>query len=133
MDTSPRVYLWGFSTPERESFQGFLGEMGVPGVLEIDPRHAGLTVHEILFAAKTDGDPVTPDARVVLFYNVAPETIHKVMKNARNRDLPQPIYAMVTKENIAWRFMDLVDHLKKEHEFITRRMRDHKGTQNTDT
>mgnify|MGYP001013737593 FL=1 len=124
MDTSPRVYLWGFTPAEKEHFDAFLEEMGAPCATGIDPVHANLTVHEILFSEKTEADPVEPDTKVVLFFNVPAETIHKVMRGAKNRDLPQTIYAMVTRENIAWRFTDLVDHLKREHEFVQRRMRE---------
>ncbi|HOJ14184.1 MAG TPA: DUF3783 domain-containing protein [Deltaproteobacteria bacterium] len=126
MDMTPRVYVWGFTDDERSRFSTFVSEMGVSRCEAIEPDQGNLMVHEILFSDKTGPEPLQVDAKVVLFFNCQAETIHAIMKNAKTRDLPQPIYAMVTRENVDWRFGDLVEHLKKEHEFVLRRMRQHK-------
>jgi len=121
MDTSPRIYYWGFTPEELLLFDAFLQEFSPPQSLVIEPEHGHLTVHEILFSEKKAGEELVPDEKVMLFFNVPAELIQQIMKGAKTRDVPRPIYAMVTKENIAWKFSDLVDHLKKEHEFMQRR------------
>jgi hypothetical protein len=123
MDTSPRIYYWGFTPEELLLFDEFLQEFSPPQSLVIEPRHGHLTLHEILFSEKEDGEELVPDEKVLLFFNVPAEFIQKVMKGAKTREVPQPIYAMVTRENVAWKFSDLVDHLKKEHEFVQRRLK----------
>jgi hypothetical protein len=123
MDAGPRVYIWGFDTHEREWFDGVLEEAGAPCGIAVEPQHAGLTVHEILFSEKTPQEPVEPDARVVLFFNCPAESIRKVMRASKSARTAPPIFAMVTQENLGWRFSELVEHLKKEHEFMQRRMK----------
>jgi len=126
MDTSPRIYYWGFTPDELLLFDAFLQELSAPQSLVIEPGHAHLTVHEILFLEKKAGEELVPDEKVMLFFNVPAELIQQIMKGAKTRDVPRPIYAMVTRENIAWKFSDLVDHLKKEHEFMQRRFSERK-------
>lgn len=126
MDTSPRIYYWGFTPEELLLFDAFLQEFSPPQCFVIEPGHAHLTVHEILFSDRKTGEELVPDEKVLLFFNVPAEFIQKVMRSAKTRDVPQPIYAMVTRENIAWRFSDLVDHLKKEHAFVQKRLKENR-------
>lgn len=127
MDTSPRIFYWGLTPDERQRFDAFLQELSAPQGLVIEPGHAGLTVHEILFSEKKAGEELVPAEKVLLFFNVPAEFIQKIMKGAKTRDVPQPIYAMVTRENIAWKFSDLVEHLNKEHAFVQKRLKEQKG------
>ncbi len=126
MDTSPRIYYWGFTPDELLLFDAFLQEFSAPQGLVIEPEHGHLTVHEILFSEKKAGEKLVPDEKVLLFFNVPAEFIQKIMKGAKTRDVSQPIYAMVTRENVAWKFSELVDHLKKEHAFMQKRLRENR-------
>ena len=54
------------------------------------------------------------------------------MNEAKKKELPLPIFAMVTRENISWKFSDLVDHLKKEHEFVQKKLKEKKEGGRTD-
>lgn len=126
MDTSPRIYYWGFTPDELLLFDAFLQELSAPESLVIEPEHGHLTVREILSSEKKAGEAFIPNEKVMLFSNVPAEIIQKIMKEAKTRDVPRPIYAMVTKENVSWKFSDLVDHLKKEHAFVQKRLQEQK-------
>lgn len=124
MDTTPRILYWGFTAEEKDRFDSFIHGIQTTRTLQIEPDQGNLPVHEVLFTDKRDQEPLVRDQKVLLFFNIPAEMIHRVMREAKGKDLPQPIYAMVTKENISWRFCDLVDHLVKEHEFVQRRLKE---------
>jgi hypothetical protein len=126
MDASARIYYWGFTRDERQVFDAFLQELSAPQTIVIEPGQGYLPVHDILFSDKLSGEELTPDQKVLLFFNVPAETIQRIMKGAKTRDVPRPIFAMVTRENISWTFSDLVDHLKKEHAFVQKRLKEKK-------
>jgi hypothetical protein len=126
MDTSPRILLWGYSNNEKERLDSFLQEISGPPSVIIEENQGYLTVHEILFSEEPSGEVFPSDQHIVLFFNVPAESIKKIMTEAKKKDLPKPIYAMVTRENINWVFNDLVDHLIKEHEFMQKRFREKK-------
>ncbi|HWR67686.1 MAG TPA: DUF3783 domain-containing protein [Desulfomonilia bacterium] len=126
MDTSARIYYWGFTHDERQVFDAFLQELSAPQTIVIEPGQGYLPVHDILFSDKLSEEELTPDQKVLLFFNVPAETIQRIMKGSKTRDVPRPIYAMVTRENISWTFSDLVEHLKKEHAFVQKRLKEKK-------
>jgi hypothetical protein len=126
MNASSSILLWGFNHDEKERFDAFLLEISVPACVVIEENQGYLTVNDILFSSKRAEEKINADQRVVLFFNIPAEVIKKVMTETKKRSLPQPIYAMVTPENINWKFNDLVDHLKKEHEFIQKKLREKK-------
>ena len=126
MDTSPKILLWGFSDDEKTRFDLFLQGLITLGSIAIEPDQGDLLVHDILFSDKRTQDSFPSDHKVVLFFNVPGEIIQKIMREAKKKDLSQPIYAMVTQENIDWRFRDLVDHLAKEHKYIQNRVKERK-------
>ena len=126
MDTSPRILLWGYSDSEKERVDSFLQELSGPPTVTIPEIRGYLTVHEILFTDESAGKVFPADQHVVLFFNVPAELIKKIMTEAKKKDLPKPIYAMVTRENINWNFNDLIDHLKKEHEFMQKKFKEKK-------
>jgi hypothetical protein len=126
MDTSSRILLWGYSNSEKERMDAFLQELSGPLAVIILENQGYLTVHEILFTEESAGEVFPADQHVVLFFNVPGESIKRIMTEAKKRDLPKPIYAMVTRENINWNFNDLVDHLKKEHEFMQKKFKERK-------
>jgi hypothetical protein len=126
MDTSSRILLWGYSDEEKEKLDSFLQEISGPPSVEIPENRGYLTVQEILFTDESSGEAFQADGHIVLFFNVPAESIRKIMTETKKKDLPKPIYAMVTRENINWNFNDLVDHLKKEHEFMQKKFREKK-------
>jgi len=126
MDTSPRILLWGYREDEKEKLDSFLQEISSHPIVLIRENQGYLTVHEILFTDESSEETFQADQHIVLFFNVPAESIKKIMTEAKKKDLPKPIYAMVTRENINWNFNDLVDHLKKEHEFMQKRFKEKK-------
>jgi hypothetical protein len=126
MDTSPRILLWGYNKSEKERMDTFLQELSGPPTVIILENQGYLTVHEILFTEESAGEVFPADQHVVLFFNVPGELIKNIMTEAKKRDLPKPIYAMVTRENINWNLNDLVDHLKKEHDFMQKKFKEKK-------
>lgn len=118
---SPTILIWHYSDEETERLNRFFCEIDVPEALSIAGHQGHLLVHEILFGEKRSEEEFCCDEKVMLFYNLPAQDIHAVMQQSRDRDLPRPIYAMVTEQNIAWRFSDLVEHLIEERDFIARR------------
>jgi hypothetical protein len=126
MDTNPKILLWGFSNDEKVMLDSLFQEIAAPQGIMIEENQGHLTVNDVLFSDKRTEDKFISDQKVLLFFNMPAELIKKIMTETKKRVLPQPIFAMVTPENINWEFSDLVDHLKKEHEFIQRRFRERK-------
>ncbi|MGD0822344.1 MAG: DUF3783 domain-containing protein [Desulfomonilia bacterium] len=130
MDTSPKILFWGFNSDEKDRFNKFLQGLAAPQTVVIDPDQGHLLVHEILFSDKREEEPLDSDEKIMFFFNVPAEVIHKIMNEAKKKELPLPIFAMVTRENISWKFSDLVDHLKKEHEFVQKKLKEKKRRKN---
>jgi hypothetical protein len=121
MDVSPRVLLWNYTVDEMLKIDAFFQEIDAPSAYVIEKDQGHLPVHEILFTEKKSEKDFACDEKVMLFFNVPVNTIHTVMGESKNRDLPRPIYAVVTKESIEWEFSYLVEHLVKERDFIQNR------------
>jgi hypothetical protein len=126
MDPSPKILYWGFNSDEKDKFEQFLQGLSAPQTMVIEHDQGHLLVHEILFSDKRGDEPLDPDEKILLFFNVPAQVIHKIMNEVKKVGLFQPIFAMVTRENIAWKFSDLVDHLRKEHEFVQKKMKEKK-------
>lgn len=118
MDVSPRVLLWNYSMEEMLRMDQFFQEICAPPAHVIEKDQGHLLVHEILFDDKKADDDFTCDEKVMLFFNVPAETIHAVMSESKTRDLPRPIYAVVTEQSIEWKFSDLAEHLIKERDYM---------------
>ena len=130
MDTSPKILFWGFNSNERDRYDNFIHGLAALQTALIEPDQGHLLVHEILFSDKRGEESLDSDEKIMLFFNVPGEVIQKIMNEAKKNELPLPIFAMVTRENISWKFSDLVDHLKKEHEFIQKKLKEKKGRKN---
>ena len=126
MDTSSKILLWGFSDDEKVRLDSFFKEISVQQGIVIEENQGHLTVNDILFSDKRAEDEFIADQKMLLFFNMPAEIIKKIMTETKKKGLPQPIYAMVTPENINWKFSDLVDHLRKEHEFIQNKLKERK-------
>ncbi len=121
MDSHPRILLWNYSVEELLRIDLFFGEIDAAPIQVIEKDQGHLRVHEILFTDKKADKEYVCDEKVMLFYNVPAETIHRVMQESKQRDLPRPIYAVVTNQSIEWQFSHLVDHLVKERNFFENR------------
>jgi len=126
MDTSPKILFWGLSGQEKDEYNLFLEGISAPGTEVIEPNQGHLLVHEILFSDKKGEEPLDPQEKILLFFNVPAQSIHKVMNEIKRTDLVRPIFAMVTRENITWKFSELVEHLRKEHAFMQKKIKDGK-------
>ena len=121
VDVSPKVLLWNYSMEEMLRIDQFFQEIAAPPACVIEHDQGNLLVHEIIFTEKKADDDFTCDEKVMLFFNVPAETIHAVMRESKTRDLPRPIYAVVTEQSIEWKFSDLVDHLIRERDYMLNR------------
>lgn len=126
MDMNPRVLVWNYGDAEIVAVRDFLGQLEAPALQVVYPGEAGCTVNDLLAGHEAVTDEVAADVsagneKVMLFFNVEPRMVKLVMQQSRERELPRPIYAMVTDQNITWSFACLVEHLVEEHEFIRRR------------
>lgn len=121
IDLSPRVLLWNYSMEEMLRLDHFFQEIGAPPAYVIEKDQGHLPVHEILFTLNRAQEEFVCDEKIMLFFNVPAETIHAVMRESKSRDLPRPIYAVVTKQSVEWKFSDLVDHLVKERDHMDSR------------
>ena len=127
MDVSPRVLLWNYSMEELLGIDHFFQEIDGPPVSVIEKEQGYLPVHEILFTQKRAAEEFICDEKIMLFFNVSAETIQTVMHESKTRDLPRPIYAVVTEQSINWTFSDLAEHLVKERDHMNGRMRKQKN------
>ena len=121
VDVSPRVLLWDYSMEEMLRMDQFFQEIGAPAAHVIEKDQGHLLVHEILFENKKADDDFTCDEKVMLFFNVPAEKIQAIMRESKTRDLPRPMYAVVTEQSIEWKFSDLVEHLIKERNHMQNR------------
>jgi hypothetical protein len=127
MDLSPKVLLWNYSMEEMLRIDHFFQEISAPPACVIEKNQGHLLVHEILFTQNTAQHDFVCDEKVMLFFNVPAETIHAVMRESKSRNLPGPIYAVVTKQSIEWKFSDLVEHLVKERDHMNSRKKKEKN------
>lgn len=122
MENGPRILLWNYSFEERLEMDHLFQAVGAPLAQAIETEQGYLPVREILFADNKSEQAYSCNEKIMLFYNVPAQTIHNLMKEAKQWNLPKPIYAIVTPQSIDWKFADLVDHLIKERDFIQQRI-----------
>ncbi|MFY9398186.1 MAG: DUF3783 domain-containing protein [Desulfomonilia bacterium] len=131
MDTSPRVLIWNYTCEEMLALDAFFQAIGAPEIQVIEPGQGSLTIHEILFSDRNDGQECQCSEKIMLFYRVDPKIIHRVMHEAADWKLPQSIHAVVTGQSIGWTFSELSEHLVKEHEYIRARSAEQKKKKHT--
>ncbi len=131
MNTSPRVLLWNYTYEEMLTLDGFFQAVGAPEVQVIEPDQGNLPVHEILFTDKKSDQAYACDEKIMLFYQVEAPVIHRVMREAKDWSLPQPIYAVVTKQSMEWTFSELAGHLIKERDFFRKKAAGQKQKKNS--
>lgn len=126
MNTSPRVLLWNYTYEEMLTLDVFFQAVGAPEAQVIEPDQGNLLVHEILFTGKRSDQAYACDEKIMLFYQVEAPVIHRVMREANDWSLPQPIYAVVTRQSIEWTFSELAGHLIKERDFFRKKTAEQK-------
>jgi len=121
MNTNPRVLLWNYTYEEMLILDRFFQAVGAPEAQVIEPGQGNLSVHDILFTDKRSDQAYVCDEKIMLFYQVEAPVIHRVMREAKDWNLPQSIYAVVTKQSIEWAFSELAEHLIKERDFFKKK------------
>lgn len=127
MNRDPRILLWDYSFEEMLGMDDFFQETGAPLVQAIEKDQGNLPIKDILFSDMRSDQEYSCNEKVMLFFNVPAQTIHTIMREAKKRDLPKTIYAVVTKDSIEWTFADLLSHLVKERDFIQKKMDEDKS------
>ena len=127
VDVTPRVLLWNYSMEEMLRIDHFFQEISAPPACVIEKNQGHLLVQELLFTQKKAEEEFVCDEKIMLFFNVPAETIHEIMRESKSRDLPRPIYAVVTEQSIEWKFSELAEHLVKERDHMNRRMKKQKS------
>ena len=120
MDSNPRILIWNISDEDEYALTKIFSESGAPEPKAVMPDQGQLIVHELLFDDK-HGEVLDNSERLVLFFNVQGDVIEQVMAAVRQSDVERPIYAVVTEQNINWRFNDLLDELVRERESFANR------------
>ena len=127
MGVAPRLLVWNYSDIEKHAFDLFLEEIAAPPAVSIEKDQGHLVVNDIIFTDKKSEENFECDEKLVLFYNVPQDMIRRVIEGNKARDLPRPIFALVTQYSIDWEFSHLVEELTKEREFFRNRGKQDKG------
>ncbi len=74
----------------------------------------GSTVSDILDSAGSSAFHEMID-KIIMFIGFSDDEISRCIENFP-RDIPRPIFCLLTEENIAWTTGQLLEHLKKERD-----------------
>ncbi|GLI34415.1 DUF3783 domain-containing protein [Desulforhabdus amnigena] len=121
MDKPPRLLMWNYSAKEQENLQSILKEVGAPHAVPIEKTQGTLTLKEIIHLEMQSDEEFASEEKVLLFYNIPPKGVHFLLNLFKTRDLPRPIYAVVTEHSINWPFSVLLEHLIEERNAMTAR------------
>ncbi|MEA2101780.1 MAG: DUF3783 domain-containing protein [Thermodesulfobacteriota bacterium] len=124
MNDTEKIFVCGFTPEEVRGINILLDGLGAPSAVLISADRAGLRVDEIIFTDKVQEPPCIIDEHLMLFYNVEPGMIPEIMRGFHTLDTDRPIFAIVTPESIEWKLPYLVEHLKDESAFITKRRKE---------
>ncbi len=61
------------------------------------------------------------DGKCLIFSGILQKNVSAILKAIKAEQLDIPLKAMVTPANQSWKLFDLIEELKKEHEFMTNR------------
>ncbi len=120
MDSNPRILIWNIEAEDQRALTEISENCNAPQPTVVAADQGQLLVHELLFEDK-HGAEIDNSERLVLFFNVQGETIEQIMAAVRASGMLRPIYAVVTEQNINWRFNDLLDELVREREAFANR------------
>jgi len=118
MKGEPRFLVWNYSEEEKRNFDQYLEGVGAPCARTIKKNQGFLTLREIIHTEKTLDREFECPEKVLLFYNIPSKGVYFLINDFKSRNLPRPIYAVVTEHSINWPFSELVDHLIEERETI---------------
>jgi len=116
MDKEPRLLVWGYTPEEKGALDGVLAELKAPPAFSIEKDQGRVVLRDIVHEGKRSEEILENDEKVLLFYNIPQKGILFLMDMFKKRDLPRPIYAMVTEHSIEWPFDELLEHLVEERD-----------------
>jgi hypothetical protein len=121
MDQPPRLLMWNYTDEEQERLATVLKEVGAPPASLIEKIQGNLALKEIIHSGGQCDEPLISDEKVLLFYNIPPKGVYFLLDVFKTKDLPRPIYAVVTEHSIHWPFSKLLEHLVEERDAAARR------------
>jgi len=113
-DLKARVYLYGYTTHEKARIARRFCELSIPDPVEIKPTQTDVVLEDVLIRGAEGGEVHGWDERLVLFAGTSDKGVQSLMQVIKGLDIPRPIFAVVTKYSIRWRFSELMDHLIAE-------------------
>lgn len=121
MDKEARLLVWNYTDEEKKRLDTVLRELGAPPAVTIERNQGYLPLKEIIHTDKRSEKEFSHSEKVILFYNIPQKGILFLINDFKGRDLPRPIYAVVTEHSILWPFNHLLDHLIEEREAMQKR------------
>lgn len=118
MDKEPRLLVWSYTEEEKKNLDAVLKELGAPPAVTIEKNRGHLPLKEILHTDKRSEEEFLHDEKVLLFYNIPQKGVIFLINDFKKRELPRPIYAVVTEHSIHWPFSQLLEHLIEEREAV---------------
>ncbi|MBD3307578.1 DUF3783 domain-containing protein [candidate division KSB3 bacterium] len=116
MQGKPRLFLWNYTDEEKARVDEFLREVKAPPAVAISKDQGYLPVKDIIHREATGAQELDCDEKLMLFYNIPSRGIAFLIDQAKQRNLPRPLYAAVTEESIHWPLNELLTELIKERE-----------------
>lgn len=116
MHKEPRLLVWNYTSEEKHKLDTLLKEIGAPPAVDIDKAQGRLPLREIIDGDGPSEETFTSDEKVVLFYNIPQKGVLFLLNTFKQKDLPRPIYAVVTEHSINWPFNELLEHLVEERD-----------------
>ncbi len=113
--------MWNYTDEEQKRLAAVLKEVGAPSASPIEKIQGNLTLREIIHLGGRCDEPLISDEKVLLFYNIPPKGVYFLLDLFKTKDLPRPIYAVVTEHSIEWAFGKLLEHLIEERDAAARR------------
>jgi hypothetical protein len=124
MDKEPRLLVWSYTEEEKEKLDAVLKEVEAPPAFTIKKDQGNLLLKEIIHTDKCSEEEFINDEKVLLFYNIPENGIVFLINLFKQKEMPRPIYAVVTEHSIEWPFSKLLEHLIKERETIKKQCND---------
>jgi hypothetical protein len=116
MHKEPRLLVWNYTSEEKHKLDALLKEIGAPPAVDIDKTQGRLPLREIIDGDRPVEETFTSEEKVVLFYNIPQKGVLFLLNTFKQKDLPRPIYAVVTEHSINWPFNELLEHLIEERD-----------------
>jgi hypothetical protein len=121
MEDQAKLLVWNYSTEEKRALDALLSEIGAPPAECIDRTRAHLTLREIIDGTGPCGEAFASDEKVLLFHAIPQKGVLFLIQTFRQKELPRPIYAVVTEHSIGWPFSELLEHLVEERNRMEKR------------